>query len=112
MRQEPSVVVLPVRWNSDARIIEGRTGRRVQCERTPESNQDQKHHNDLRSYSCECDQKQRHVSQSDLGQRVFKRKIGLLMTNGSKQDPQENEHEGAPDRMAEQFPEPLSFSCP
>src|SRR5215472_5938489 len=112
MRQEPCVVVLPVRWHTDACVIEVRGGCRVQRERSPESNQNEDGRNYLRSYSCERQKKQEHVSQSDLGQRVFKREIGLLMANGSQQDSQQNEHKAPPDRMTEQFPETLPLSGP
>ena len=112
MRKKSRVIVGPILRNSDSGILKLGTWRGIKRESCPKANQDQNQHHHLSSRPCESQQKQEHVTQSDLCQRIFKGKVGLRGRQRPKKDSEKNQDERAPDRVAEhvseRFPPPFS----
>src|SRR6476659_11292562 len=97
MGEKSRVVVSPVRGNTDASVIESRTRRGIERERSPEADQDQNESNHLRPYACESQQKEEDVTQSDLGESVFEGEVGLTRRQRPQENSKEDENECAAD---------------
>src|SRR5690348_10319884 len=109
MRKKSAVKVRPVLRNSDSGVVKPRSGRWIKRESCPEANQNEPQRHQLGAHTCESQQKQEYVSQSNLRQRVFKRKVRLPRPQGPEKDPEKDEDQGAPDRMPKHGSESLSL---
>ena len=101
MRQEACVIVTPVLWNTHPGVVELWARRRINRERRPKAYQYQRQHDDLRSHPRESQNKQKDVSQSDLGERVLECELGLRRTQRTQKDSQYDKQKRAPDGMTQ-----------
>ena len=78
VRKESAVIVRPIWRNADPGVVKLWTRRWIQRKGRPKADQDQHQRHDLGSRTRESQQKQEHVTQSDLRQCVFKCEVGLM----------------------------------
>src|SRR5580704_5833909 len=97
MRCETAEVVMPICRNSNCCIVEVRTWSRIQSPRQPVAKKYGGERSRLPFLPAIRQQKYERISQSNLGESVFKRKVGLSAMDRAKKDTKCNEHDASKD---------------
>ena len=110
--RKPRVEMRPVRAYSHLRVVEVRTGQRIEHERRPKADQNRCERHDLHAQRRERQQEEERVAQTNLRERVFERPVGVRPFERAQEDPEEDEDEAAPDGMSEHAAEALALALP
>src|SRR5436305_1639794 len=107
-------VVMPIGRNTDCRVVEPRSWRRIQRPSQPVAEQNHCETAPLPARRTEPKQEQKGITQADLSQGVFKRVVRLGTVHGAEKDSQGDQQEGSPKRMSKQVRElgaPFYAAC-
>ena len=98
--------------NSHPSVIKQRAGNRIKRERNPKTNQDHHQCHDLSSHARKSKHEKEYVSQSDLGESVFERPVGLRRMQRPEEDSEKDQDQRAPGRMSNHLAEGLTLRFP
>src|SRR5580698_3064149 len=103
-------MLMPLGWNANGTIREVRDRSWVQSPRQPIPKEDGPEGDPLPARATEGQQKSECITQTDLGQCVFKGEVGRWAAGGAEKNSECDKEEAAPQSMAKHVLKSLAFA--